>query len=135
MLRDIFAGVLGVAIAVLIVFLSDELSHMMYPLPEGLDPTDYEALRPYIASMPLGAFLMVMGGWVVATLVGAVVAGRIGTAKAWVYPTLVGGLMFAATTATLIAIPHPLWFSAVSLLAILASAWLAWKVSPLQFGK
>jgi hypothetical protein len=130
MLRDILAGVFGVAIAVLIVFLSDELSHMVYPLPAGLDPTDSEALRPYIASLPLGAFLMIMGGWVVATFVGAVVAGRIGTAKTWVYPAVIGGLIFAATTATLIAIPHPHWFSALSLIAILASAWLAWKVAP-----
>jgi hypothetical protein len=132
MLRDILGGVTGVAVAVLIVFLADELSHMTYPMPPGVDPTDGEALRAYVASMPLGAFLMVMGGWVVATFVGAVVAGRIGTAKRWVYPAIVGILMFAATAATLIMIPHPMWFSVVSLLAILASAWLAWKVAPLS---
>lgn len=129
MLRDILAGVIGVAIAVLIVFLSDELSHMVYPMPAGLDPQDVEVLRPYIASMPIGAFLMIMGGWVVATFVGSVVAGRIGTAKAWIYPTVVGGFIFAATTATLIAIPHPHWFTAVSLTAILVSAWLAYQVA------
>ena len=130
MLRDILAGVVGVAIAVLIVFLSDMLSHTVYPMPAGLDPQDAEALRPYIASLPFGALLMVMGGWIVATFVGSVVAGRIGTAKAWVYPAVVGGLMFAATTATLIAIPHPHWFSATSLIAILVSAWLANIVAP-----
>lgn len=129
MLRDILAGILGVAIAVLIVFLADELSHMLYPMPAGLDPQDVAALRPYIASMPIGAFLTIMGGWTVATFVGSVVAGRIGTAKAWIYPTIVGGFIFAATTATLIAIPHPHWFTATSLVAILVSAWLAWRVA------
>jgi hypothetical protein len=130
MLRDILAGVAGIAIAVAIVFLSDELSHMLHPLPEGFETTDSDALRAYVTTLPLGAFLMVMGGWVLGTFVGAVVAGRIGTAKAWIYPALVGILMFTATTATLIAIPHPMWFSITSLLAILASAWLAWKVAP-----
>jgi hypothetical protein len=129
MLRDILAGITGVVIAVLIVFLADELSHMLYPMPAGLDPGDTEDLRDYIATLPLGAFLMVMGGWVVATFVGAVVADRIGTAKPWIYPTVVGGFMFTATTANLIAIPHPHWFTAVSLVAILASAWLAWMVA------
>lgn len=129
MLRDILAGILGVAIAVLIVFLADELSHMLYPMPAGLDPQDVAALRPYIASMPIGAFLTIMGGWTLATFVGSVVAGRIGTAKAWIYPTIVGGFIFAATTATLIAIPHPHWFTATSLVAILVSAWLAWRVA------
>lgn len=129
MLRDILAAIAGVVIAVMIVFLADELSHMMYPMPAGLDPSDTEDLRAYVATLPLGAFLMVMGGWVTATFVGAVVADRIGTAKAWIYPTIVGGFIFAATTANLILIPHPHWFTAVSLAAILISAWLAWRVA------
>ena len=129
MLRDIFAGIAGVVIAVLIVFLADELSHMVYPIPAALDPADTEDLRAYIATLPVAAFLMVMGGWVVATFVGSVVADRIGTAKAWIYPTVVGGFMFTATTANLIAIPHPHWFTAVSLTAILVSTWLAWRVA------
>ena len=131
MLRDILAAVAGIAIAVAIVFLADELSHMLYPLPAGLDPADADALRRYISTLPSTAFLLVMGGWVLGTFVGAVVASRIGRAKPWVYPTVVGLLMFTATAATLIAIPHPLWFSIVSLLAILASAWLAWLVARL----
>ena len=129
MLRDILAGIVGVVIAILIVFLAEELSHMMYPMPASLDPGNTADLRDYIATQPLGAFLMLMGGWVVATFVGAVVADRVGTAKVWIYPTLVGGFMFAATTANLILIPHPHWFTAVSLTAILVSAWLAWWVA------
>ena len=129
MLRDILAGIAGVVIAVLIVFLAKELNHMIYPMPASLDPGNTVDMRDYIATQPLGAFFMLMGGWVVATFVGAVVADRIGTAKAWIYPTIVGGLMFAATTANLILIPHPHWFTAVSLAAILASAWLAWVVA------
>ena len=129
MIRDILAGIAGVVIAVSIVFLSDELSHMMYPMPAGLDPSNTEDLRDYIATLPFGAFLMVMGGWVVATFVGAVAADRLGTAKEWIYPTIIGGFMFAATTANLIWIPHPHWFTAVSLTAILVSIWLAWRVA------
>jgi hypothetical protein len=129
MLRDILAGIAGVVIAVLIVFLADELSHMMYPMPANMDPRDTEGLGGYIATLPIGAFLMVLGGWVIATFVGSVVADRIGTAKTWIYPTIVGGFIFAATTANLILIPHPHWFTAVSLAAILVSAWLAWRVA------
>jgi len=129
MLRDILAGITGVVVAVAIVFLSERLSHTLYPMPVTVDPSDTESLRDYITTLPLGAFLMLMGGWAVATFVGAVVADRIGTAKLWIYPTVVGGFMFAATTANLILIPHPHWFTAVSLVAILISAWLAWRVA------
>ena len=129
MLRDIFAGIAGVVIAVLIVFLAYELLHMMYPMPAGLDPDDTGDLRAFYATLPIAAFLLIMGGWVVATFVGSVVADRIGTAKVWIYPTVVGGFVFTATTAYLIAIPHPHWFTAVSLTAILVSTWLAWRVA------
>ena len=133
MLRNILAGAVGVAIAVMIVFLADELSHTMYPLPDGLDPSDPEALGAYIATLPLGAFLMVMGGWALATFVGSVIAhkiaAKIGNAKVWIYPLVVGGFVFVAAAVTLVMIPHPHWFTAVSLVAILASTWLAWRVA------
>ena len=129
MLRDILAGIVGVVIAALIVFLAKELNHMIYPLPASLDPGNTADMRDYIVTQPLGAFFMLMGGWIVATFVGAVVADRIGTTKVWIYPTLVGGLMFSAATADLILIPRPHWFTAVSLAAILVSAWLAWRVA------
>jgi hypothetical protein len=129
MLRDILAGIAGIVVAVAIVFLAEKLSHTVYPMPVSIDPGDTEELRTYVAAMPLGAFFMLMGGWAVATFVGAVVADRIGTAKAWIFPTVVGGFMFAATTANLILIPHPHWFTALSLLAILVSSWLAWRVA------
>ena len=129
MLRNILASITGIVIAIAIVFLADKLSHMLYPLPAGLDTSNIEDLRDHIAGLPIGAFLAVMSGWVVATFVGGVIANLIGTAKTWINPTIVGGFVFTATVATLIAIPHPHWFTAVSLVAILASAWLAWRFS------
>lgn len=125
MIRDILAALAGIAIAVLIVFIATELNHTVYPPPPELDFSDPDALRPYIATLPIGAFLLLMGGWVVGTFVGSVIAGRIGTAKPWVYPAIVGGLVFTATVANLLAIPHPLWFSITALIGIVASAWLA----------
>lgn len=130
MLRDIFAGIIGIGIAIVIVFLTDQLSSMLYPVPEELENGNLEALGQHIAALPLPAYLIVLAGRVIATFVGSVVAGRIGKAQAWVYPTFVGGFVFAATTAVIIAIPHPHWFSAVLLTSILVSAWLAWRLAP-----
>ena len=129
MLKDILAGIVGIAIAVAIVFLSDQLSDMLYPVPAELDTGNLEELGRHIETLPLPAFLLVIASRVIAPFVGAVVAGRIGNAQDWVYPTIIGGFVFAATTAVVIAIPHPHWFSAVLLTSILASAWLAWRVA------
>lgn len=129
MLRDVFAGIVGIGIAIAVIFLSDQLGHMLYPVPANLDTGNLEELGQHIATLPVAAFLMVIAGRCIAAFVGAVVADRIGNAQSWVYPTIVGGFVFAATTAVLIAIPHPHWFSAVLLTSILASTWLAWWVS------
>ncbi|MGB3729079.1 MAG: hypothetical protein WBA70_07515 [Thermodesulfobacteriota bacterium] len=129
MLRDMLAAIVGIAIAITIVFLSDQLSSMMYPVPEELDSGNLQELGEHIATLPLAAYLMVIAGRVIATFIGAVVANRIGKAQSWVYPTTVGGFVFAATTAVVIAIPHPHWFSAILLTSILISAWLAWQIA------
>ena len=129
MLRDILGGIAGIVIAVLIEFLADMLSHTVYPPPAEFDSSDMEAMRLLIAEAPLGALLIVMFGPIIGTFIGAVVGGRVGTAKTWVYPAVVGSLMFAATVSNLIAIPHPMWFAIASLVGILLSGWLAFKVA------
>ncbi len=60
MIRDILAALAGIAIAVLIVFVATELNHTVYPPPPDLDFSDPDALRPYIATLPIGAFLLLM---------------------------------------------------------------------------
>lgn len=129
MLRDILAALAGIVIAITIVFLSDQLSYMIYPLPADLDTANLEEMGRHISTLPMPAFLLVIGGRVIATFVGAIVANLIGTARAWVHPTIVGGFVFSATTAVIIAVPHPHWFSAVLLTSILLSAALAWQVA------
>lgn len=129
MFRDILAAIVGIVIAIAIVFLSDQLSSMLYPVPAELDSGNLQALGEHIATLPPAAYLMVIAGRVIATFVGAVVACRIGLAQSWVHATVVGSFVFAATTAVVIAIPHPHWFTAVLLTSILASAWLAWRVA------
>lgn len=129
MIRNPAAAVAGLFVAFVSIYLIDKLGHSIYPPPADLDFSDPDAIRPYIATLPITALLFPMFGWFTGTFLGSVIACLIGTAKAWVFPTMVGGLIFAATIANLIVIPHPLWFSIISLLGIIASAWLAWMVT------
>ena len=130
MLRDILACVAGVAIAFLIVFLADELSHMMYPPPPGLDFSDPEALRPYIATMPIGAFLFILASSIVAAFIGTLVACYIGTIKPLNCAIVVGGIVLAASIANFIAIPHPSWLAIATMAGVVAAAWFAAQLAP-----
>jgi hypothetical protein len=130
MLRNAASIVFGVVSAFVTVMLIDKLNHMIYPPPPGLDFTDPAAVEPYLATLPVGAFLLVMASSVVAAFIGTLVAIYVGKIRPLYCAVIVGGIVLAATIANFIAIPHPLWLSALTLLGIVATTWLATKLAP-----
>ncbi len=129
MIRSIGALIAGIVTAFASIYLIEMLGHMIYPPPADLDFSDPEAIRPYIATLPIIALLFPMFGWFVGAFAGSLVADFCGDAKPYVFAAIVGGLVLAGTIANLIIIPHPLWFSIISLIGIVASAWLATRVT------
>ena len=126
--KNIAAGVAGVTVAVFVVWLVENIGHNVYPPPPDLNFTDKEAMRAYIDTLPLGAFLFVGGAWFVGTLAGTVTACRIGDAKPVIYAIVVGGLMLLASAANLIMIPHPAWFSITGVVGVIIAAWLGMTI-------
>ncbi len=130
MLRSIGAGVAGLVIAILLVWLIELIGHAVYPPPVDIDFGDPEAVRTYIAALPVAAVLFVGVAWVIGTVVGISVACRIGRARPVIYVVLVGGFVLAGAITMLIIIPHPWWFTVVSLPAIIATAYAAMRLAP-----
>jgi hypothetical protein len=127
--KNIAAGVAGVLIAGGLVWLIEMIGHSVYPVPPEVDFSDIEALRDYIAGLPIGAFLFVGGGWFLGTLAGTMAACRIGTAKPQIFAMIVGGLMLVGTAFNLAVIPHPLWFAITGVAGIIIAAWLGMTLS------
>lgn len=132
MMRNVAAVIFGVVSAFVTVWLIDMLNHFFYPPPAGLDFGDPAAIEPYLATLPIGAFLLILASSVVAAFIGTLVAIYIGTIKPLNCAVIVGGIVLAATIANFIAIPHPLWLSVTTLVGLVASAWLATKLAPRQ---
>ena len=130
MFRNIAAVIAGIVTAFVTIMLIDKIGHTIYPPPEGLDFTDPDAVRPYLATLPIGAFLFILASSVVAAFIGTLIACYIGTANATLFGAVVGGIVLAATIANFIAIPHPLWLSLATLIGIVASTLLAIRVAP-----
>jgi hypothetical protein len=130
MFRNIAAVIAGIVTAFVTIMLIDKIGHMVYPPPEGLDFTNPDAIRPYLATLPVGAFLFILASSVVAAFVGTLVACYIGTANATLFGAVVGGIVLAATIANFILIPHPLWLSLATLIGIVVSTLLAIRVAP-----
>ena len=124
MAKNILAGVAGVLVAGLLVWLVEMVGHSVYPPPADLDFADADAMRAYMQTLQVGAFLFVGAAWFAGALGGTFTACRIGDANPLIYAVVVGGLMFAASTANLVMIPHPMWFSALGLAGVLVGTWL-----------
>ncbi len=129
MIRSIGALIAGIVTAFASIYLIEMLGHTIYPPPPDLDFSDPEAIRPYIATLPIIVLLFPMFGWFVGTFAGSLVADFCGNAKPYLFAGIVGGLVLAGTIANLIVIPHPLWFSITALLGIISSAWLAARIA------
>lgn len=122
--RNIGAGIAGVVVAVLAVWLVQMIGHAVYTPPAGLDTQDLDAMRDYVATLPLGAFLFVIASYLVGTLAGTCAACAIGTMLPRVFAILIGCLMLVATAINVAMIPHPTWFIVVAVVAIVIGAWL-----------
>ena len=124
MSRNIVAGVVGVIVASVLVWVVQKIGHTLYPPPTDLNLADAEALRDYVASLPVGALLFVAAAWFVGATAGTCAACAIGTAKPMYLAVVVGGFVFIAASANLVIIPHPIWFSVLGLVGILVGAGL-----------
>lgn len=129
MLRKISAVLLGLLVASGTVMLVEWLGHQVYPPPPGLDFQDPVSLRQYTSSMPLGAFLFVLSGWLLGTITGGLAACFVAREKPLVFASIIGAVMLAATIANLMMIPHPTWFSIAGIIVIGAGTLLATRWS------
>lgn len=122
--RNIGAGIAGVIIAMLSVWLVQKIGHAVYPMPAGMDLNDMEAMKAYVAELPIGALLFVIASYFIGTTAGTCAACAIGTLLPRIYALLIGCLMLVATTMNVMMIPHPTWFIVGAVIAIVVGAWL-----------
>lgn len=125
-MRSILAVLLGLVVGFLVVVAIELVSHRLYPLPAGIDPSDAEALAAAVAQMPLGAFLLLLAAWLGGTLLGSWIASRVG--RGYVPGIVVGALFLIAGIANLLMIPHPVWFWAAAVVVFIVATFLGTRL-------
>jgi hypothetical protein len=120
--RAILAVVAGCVLAVLIVSGMDAISHLVYPPPAGLDPRNPAVIRTIIEQMPTGAFIIVVGGWILGAGLGSWLATRLSGGRAWTGGA-VGGVTLAATGVNLFMAAHPVWVLIAAFVGIPLATW------------
>lgn len=125
--RKILAVLAGILAAVVIVFVIEFISSMVYPPPPGMDMSDMEAMKAHVQTLPTGAFIFVLAAWTIAAFVGGLVAGKIAKSNEVLFAWIVGGVLLIASIANLVMIPHPVWFSVTGIVLILVATFMAGK--------
>ena len=118
------AGVAGVGSAVLVVAAIELVAHAVYAPSVMPDVSTPEAMAAYVDSMPLGALLLVLAGYVAGTVVGGIVGIVIARRHAMRFACLAGGMILLGAIAVFVRMPHPTWFVVATLVDIPLVAWL-----------
>jgi hypothetical protein len=126
MLKRALGGLAGLVAGVVVIMIVQAVGHKVYPPPPGFDPSNAEALKALMASMPVGALLFVLLSYALGAFGGGLIAARIG--KHLVPALVVGGLLTVASIMNLTMVPHPTWFAVANLLLVLPLAFAGGKL-------
>jgi hypothetical protein len=137
MTRKILAVLLGAIAGGVFNMALVTVSHVVYPLPEGIDPNDFEAFRAYVqaSGMPTGALLIVLAAHIGGSFVSGFVCGLIAMRKWYVAAAILGLLWTCGGVAMLMLLPAPLWFAAADVLLYVPAALLGVKLGGELTGK
>lgn len=129
-LRNTLAAMAGAFTGIIIISVVQLLSAHVYPLPEGIDRNDPQAMGEFIRTLPLPAMFIVLAGYLLGVLAAAWVAGRLSLTAPVRQVVMITGFFFVASVMNLTSFPHPLWFWVANLGAVLYAGWLALRWLP-----
>ncbi len=129
LLRNVLAIVGGVLIGTVVIFVVQSISHQIYPVASDIDYNDKEAMRSFVAGLPVGALLMVIASYVCGSFVAGMISAWVGRGARVRHALVAGVLLLLAGIMNLVSIPHPLWFSVVTVLVFIPAAWAGGKLA------
>ncbi len=116
--RKLLGVFFGLVAGILLIIVLQGIGHRFWPLPEGLDPADRDAVAAAIRAMPVPALLWVAFSWFAGTLCGTFVALRMAKDVFTSWPALVvEAVLLTVGVLNLFALPHPGWFWVVGLIS------------------
>lgn len=124
MANRIISIVVGVIVGVLVVTLGEMIQHQFYPVPEGLDFKDKEAMKAFVETMSMGALVSLVFIWILSSFIGGLIAARIAKTRWQLSAMITGGILLLGAILNMFMIPHPVWMVIVTVLLYLPAAYL-----------
>ena len=130
MIRKVLAVVLGGIAGGVFNMALVTLSNIVYPLPKGIDPNDFEAFRAHVEANGLatGALIIVLVAHAGGSFVSGFVCGLIAMRPWYLAATILGILWTCGGVAMLMMLPAPVWFAVADILLYVPAALLGVKL-------
>jgi len=131
-LKKAAAVIAGFIVASIVMMIVEFINgRVLYPdlakAAEGV--TDPEVIRGIMARAPVGAFLVVLLGWLLGGLAGGWSATRIAGDGSLRCGVILGALLTLAGVANNLMLPPPLWFWVASLAVLFPSAYFGARLA------
>ena len=112
MLNRISSVLTGCAAGIAALFLIEMLSHVIYPIPPGLDPQKPEDLKKIMEMVPQGALGLVLCGGFIGGLVGGIVSSIMAKENKLMSCMIMAAILTVLGAMNAFMFPHPVWFKA-----------------------
>ena len=132
-LRSIAAVIAGFIAASIVMMIVETINgRVLYPeLAKAADGvTDRETIRALLATAPVGAFLIVIAGWMLGAVTGGWATARLAVQATPGHGLVLGALLTLAGVANNLMLPPPLWFWIASLVVLMPAAYVGARLAP-----
>jgi hypothetical protein len=122
-MRRIIGTIIGLVLAIALIDGAWEFAERWFPAAIASDASDQEMLARFVMAMPLAGQAIIAAGWLLAGLIGAFAALRIGQWRpgGWI----VAIVLAAAGVWNLTQLAQPFWLQGATLALPLLGVWLA----------
>jgi hypothetical protein len=124
MIRNVLSTFLGLITGIFIIFSLEVLSHIIYPMPAGLNISDMEAIKLYTASAPVSVFILLILSYAIGSLIGGLTAAAVASKNKMSKAITVGGILMGLGAYNLLMIPHPVWTIIISIFLFIPCSYL-----------
>jgi hypothetical protein len=118
----------GLAAAVAIFLLGEQINHALYPTPVGFDFSNTAAVKTFFDNQPLAYWLIVLVVWAIGSFACGAIIKFISKSENNVLWIIAGGVLTASGVANIFALPQPTWFVVVGLLVFLPSVYAGFRL-------
>ena len=124
MIRNLIAAFLGMLAGMAVNMSLVMLTLVSFPMPEGVDFTDTEAMPEYFATLPATGFLIVLAAHLGQSFFGGLVAALLSKDRPRTMALIIGVLSLIGGVVNLTELPHPTWMW-IEVPGYLLAAWFA----------